>query len=374
MLSPELQVLTPNEPRPLKECREQQQIRGAVGWSQTGIDRVIDAYAHFDYRGPLLVMTTRKGHVLRCTPDHPCFCRLDTGNTLFYLYLMERSSLGFRLGLTQNLMQEVLAQQKIEGDLFQAPEVQDRIWIIEATENVQQAVFLHRLACFKYGLPDLPFQSRGGNGDLSDQLLRDLYERIDTRSRARQLLADSMMYEHHPHVTVRFAADAKGRSNAIQFILFGGEQRPSGGCYEHLIRIDGSVALSQQTSVHFQRRQTRQGTWHLEVTRADLDEAQLFVKTLAALDNLQVIRKIQLTRGSPFYILPASHLKLGMMVPVVGSKSIEEDRVVKIAVEDYQGPVYDLKVASLYNYLVDGWVVMANAGSLMALPVTEPPP
>ena len=70
------------------------------------------------------------------------------------------------------------------------------------------------------------------------------------------------------------------------------------------------------------------GKLQLEITRDDLEEAELFVKTLSHLDNLEVVKKIQLTRKQPFYVLPASHLKPGMLVPVIGRKGqIEEDTV-----------------------------------------------
>ncbi len=374
MLSPETRILTGNETRVLKEFRENNTVVASVGWGQTGSDKVLDVYVQFDYRGSLIRLTTRRGHVLTATPDHPCFGRLDPGNHLHYFYLMERSSLGYRLGLTQNLMQDLLTQQKVETDLFNPQDVQDRVWIIEATDSTQQAQYMLRYATFRYGLPDIPFRARGGALELSDSMIRDIFDRIDTPSRARQLLADSLMFEAHPHVMVKLSASAEARSSAVQFVLFGGERRGKElGCYEHLIRVDGSVAMKDQMREQFQRRMTRQGFWHLEVTRGDLEEAQLFVKTLSALDNLQVIKKIQLTRNAPFYILPASHIKLGMVVPVIGTKGVEEDAVVKVSTEEYKGPLYDLKVGALNNYVADGLVVMANAGFLTTLPVTDPP-
>lgn len=110
---------------------------------------------------------------------------------------------------------------------------------------------------------------------------------------------------------------------------------------------------------HFKRKQSKHGLWFLEITRDDLEEAELFVKTLSHLDNLEIVKKIQLTRKAPFYILPASHLKPGMLVPIMGRNgNIEEDTVAMVEVEEYKGPLYNLQVRDLHNFIAGQWVVM----------------
>jgi len=253
----------------------------------------------------------------------------------------------------------------MKSDLFNQQEVTDRLWIIEASENQAQACFLEKYATFKYGLPNIPFSDKHAQSELSDNMIRELFNRIDTPSRAHQMLMDWLMFEDFPHITVRLSKTNPAASNAIQFILFGGAEktRKQNG-FVHLIRIDSSIELNRAEHKQFKRRMSSRGLWNLEVTRDDLEEAQLFVKTLSCLDNLEVIKKIQLTKKAPFYILPASHVKTGMTVPILGDRGIEEDTVVSISVEDYQGPLFDLKVEALHNYIAGQWVVMAYSGSL----------
>ncbi|MFZ2957482.1 MAG: hypothetical protein WA705_11375 [Candidatus Ozemobacteraceae bacterium] len=364
-----MMVRGPEGDRPIKEWRENGLVTAATGWGETGSTKIVDVFVSHDVKGSVLSLTTTRGRNLRCNPDQLCFCRFNPQSRLYYLYLMERSTMGFRVGMSQDLLRDVFAIQGAKLDEKDPPEVIDRIWIIEGTENLSKAVFLARYAACKYGLPDLPFTGRHATAELTDEMLRELYNRIDTPSRAHQLLIDSLMFEEYPHITVKLSKNAPAASNAVQFIIFGATEkcREIPG-YAHLIRIDSAVELKRGEHKGFKRRMSNRGLWHMEVAREDLDEAHLFVKTLAALDNLEIVKKIQLTKKGPFYILPASHVKLGMTVPVAGAHGIEEDTVTGITVEPGQGPLYDLKTEGLYNYIAGDWVVMSYVGAASGAP------
>lgn len=359
MLFPETRVLSGNDVRLVKDIRENSIIAGASGWSDVGDTRVSDVYVEFDHRGPLYTLTTSRGAILRCSPEQICFGRLNPLSRHYQLYLMERSTMGFRVGMSQELMRELVALQNLKNDQPNT-EIIDRVWIMDSTENLPRAVFLEKLSMFKYGIPNLPFSGKQAIAELSDEMIKELFNRIDTPTRGRQMLQDANMFEDYPHITLRLAQAGAQGSNAIQFVLFGGTEKAKNKAgFSHLIRIDSAIELNRSEHKQFKRRMGTHGLWHLEVTRDDLDEAQLFVKTLSCLDNLQVIKKIQLTKKSPFYLLPASHLRIGMIVPIVGQRGIEEDIVTSISVADYQGPLYNFKVERLYNFLAGEWVVMS---------------
>ncbi len=364
VLTADLHLLCPDKERLVREVREETSVIGAMGWGEVGREKVTDVFVQYDHKGPVLTLTTSRGAVLRCSPEHQCFGRLNPLCRQHYLYLMERSSLGFRVGLSSDLNRDLFAMQNLKRDLFHQQEVTDRLWIVEATDSLIRASFLEKLCTFKYGLPNIPFSGRNLESDLPDELVLELFNRIDTPSRAHQLLMDWYMFEDCPHITLRLSGAQAGTSNAVQFVIFGGGEKNRGKThFTHLIRIDSAVELKRAEHQQFKRRMGSQGMWNLEVARDDLEEAQLFVKTLSALDNLEVVRKIQLTKKAPFYILPASHLKVGMNVPIMGAQGIEEDTVVSISVEDFQGPLYDFRLPGLCNYIAGQWVVMAWQGN-----------
>ncbi|RCK79635.1 MAG: hypothetical protein OZSIB_4107 [Candidatus Ozemobacter sibiricus] len=357
-------MLCADQERSVREVREDTAVIGAIGWGEVGTEKVADVLVQYDHKGPVLTLTTSRGAVLRASPEHLCFGRLNPLCRQHYLYLMERSSLGFRVGLTSDLQRDLVAVQNLKLDLFHQHEVVDRLWIIEATDSLPRATFLEKLCTFKYGLPNIPFTGRHLESDLPEELVLELFNQIDTPSRAHQLLMDWYMFQDSPHITLRLAGAQAGGSNAVQFTIFGGaEKNRRQTNYTHLIRIDSNVELKRAEHQQFKRRMGARGMWNLEVTRDDLEEAQLFVKTLACLDNLEVVRKIQLTKKAPFYLLPASHLKVGMNVPIMGPHGIEEDSIVSITVDDVQGPLYDFRLNGLSNYVVGQWVVGAWQGN-----------
>ncbi len=347
----------------ISEIREESAITGACGWGDLALTRVKDVFVNYDHKIPLLKISTSRGAVIRCTPDQLCFGRINPRIRQYSIYLHERSSLGFRIGNSSDLMRDIIAMSNLKQDLFnQQNEVIDRIWIFETTANLPNATFIEKYATFKYGLPNVPFSARQPESELSEEMIRELFNSIDTPFRAHELLRDWNMFIDHPHITMRLSnkSNPNPTSNAIQFVLFGGaEKSASSERYSHLIQIDGALEQNRAEHRQFKRKQSKQGLWYLEITRDDLEEAELFVKTLSHLDGLEIVKKIQLTRKSPFYILPASHLKPGMLVPVVGKKGkIEEDTILAVDTQDYKGPLYNLQVHNLYNFITGQWVVM----------------
>jgi DNA helicase-2/ATP-dependent DNA helicase PcrA len=358
MLPADAKILKGDLSVAITDLREEHPTTGAAGWSEVSTTKVKDVYVNYDHKTPLFKLVTARGATLRCTPDQLCFGRINPQIRNYALYLHERSSLGFRVSVSADLMKELLAMATLKHEHTHA-ELKDRIWIIDTTGSLTNATFMHKYAVFKYGLPDIPFSGRQPDAELSDEMTRQMFNSIDTPSRAYELLRDSHMFIDHPHITLRVSNTETPKSNSIQFVIFGGSEKGSMSGYSHLIQISGLPDPNRVEHRQFNRKQGKHGHWHLEITRDDMEEAELFVKTLSHLDNLEVIKKIQLTRKQPFYILPASHLKPGMLVPIMGrTGQIEEDTVVSVEIQDYKGPLYNLQIHGLHNFIVGNWVIM----------------
>ncbi|HNX74383.1 MAG TPA: Hint domain-containing protein [Candidatus Rifleibacterium sp.] len=343
----------------ITDLREEHPITGAAGWSEVTTTRIRDVYVNYDHKTPLFKLVTSRGAVLRCTPDQLCFGRINPQIRHYSLYLHERSSMGFRIGVSADLLKDILAITTMKHESSGANELIDRVWIIENTGNLPHATFIHKYAVFKYGLPDIPFSARQADSELSEEMTRQMFNRIDTPKGAHELLRDAHMFIEHPHLTLRVSNSDTPRSSSIQFVIFGGSERGAMKGFSHLIQISGATDPNRAEHRQFKRKQGAHGLWQLEITRDDLEEAELFVKTLSHLDNLEIVKKIQLTRKQPFYVLPASHVKPGMLVPVIGRNSqIEEDTVATVEIEEYKGPLYNLQVHDLHNFIVGNWVVM----------------
>lgn len=363
MLPADAKILRGDESVAITDIREEHPVSGASGWGEISLTRVRDVYVNYDHRIPLIKLVTARGAVLRCTPDQLCFGRINPMVRQYTLYLQERSSMGFRVSVSADLTRDLISMNSLRHDLFNQQELVDRIWIIDTTANLPNATFMQKYAVFKYGLPDIPFSARQPDSELSEDMTREIFNSIDTPSRAHELLRDFNMFIDHPHITMRLSNSSNPGSNAIQFVIFGGSEKGAVNRYSHLIQISGTVDPNRVEHRHFKRRQGKHGLWFLEITRDDLEEAELFVKTLSHLDGLEIVKKIQLSRKAPFYILPASHLKPGMLVPILRQGLIEEDTVATVDFEDYKGPLYNLQVHDLHNFIAGQWVIMCYSPS-----------
>lgn len=345
----------------ISDIREENLISGAAGWGELGETKVNDVFVNYDHSATLVKLVTSKGSVVRCTPDQKCFGRINPLVRNYTLFLHERSNLGFRVGVSQDLVHDLINSSSLKHEKNQRRDVVDRIWIIETTSSLPAATFLEKYSVFKYGLPNIPFSSKESGADLSEKMTREIFNQVDTPSRAQDLLNDWHMFMAEPHIKMKLSDAGNPAGSAVQFIIFGGnEKNKKSGIYSHSIRINGAVDQNRAEHKQFKRKLSKHGLWFLEITRDDLEEADLFVKTLSHLDNLEVVKKIQLTPKSPFYILPASHIKPGMLVPVVNHRgAIEEDLVVSVDFEEYDGPLYNIQTRQFHNYIVGNWILMS---------------
>ncbi len=354
----------------IKDVREDTRIVASSGWGETNDTNVKDVFVNNVTDTPLLQLTTSKGAILRCTPDQLCFGRFNPSLRMYSLYLHERSSLGFRIGLTSDIIHEAIGMMTANSKSDGKRSVTDRIWVIENNPNLTASTFMHKLVMAKYGLPDIPFNSKHKESMLNDELIKKLFDSIDTPVGGKELLRDSNMFIEHPHLTLKLSDSDNPNSNSVHFVIFGGKEKGASGHFPHLIQVQGITDPNSADQFKMARRQkSNHGLWYLEVTREDLEEAELFVKTVSNLDDLEIVKKIQLTKKAAYYVLPASHLKRGMLVPILNSRGvIEEDAVNKIEIYDYDGPLYDLQVNELHNFITGQWVVMCYT------PSTHPKP
>ena len=349
----------------IRDIREGSRIVASSGWGDTSDTFVKDVFINYVTNSPLLQITTSRGAVLKCTPDQLCFGRYNPSIRMYSLYLHERSSLGYRIGLCSDIFTEAIEMVRANHTVDGRRRSVDNIWIIENNPNLTNSTFIHKLAMAKYGLPDIPFDANYKTSELNDKLIKELFNRIDTPVGAKELLRDSNMYIEYPHITLKFSDLDNPRSNSVQFVIFGGKDKTVSGHYFHLIQVQGVQDPNRSEQMKNARRQrSEHGLWFVEITKEDLEEAELVVKTFSNLDDLEVVKRIQLTKKSPYYIMPASHLKRGMLVPILNSKGvIEEQTVDKIELFEYKGSLYDLQVNELHNFIAGQWVVMCYTPS-----------
>jgi DNA helicase-2/ATP-dependent DNA helicase PcrA len=195
----------------------------------------------------------------------------------------------------------------------------------------------------------------------SQKYVDRLYSEIDTRSRAAKLMRDLELSADHPHfLPGGFSRNGRQRIT-VHFTAFGGNA-PSAEApwFRHRVWLNTSdrVLESQVIRGGIGTRPGKRETWRVERSYKEMARtAQMADEIARSAGGADVARWAALTRGEKFAFQPASHLRPTMIVPVWRDGEFVEAEIVAVGREDYFGQVYDLDVAELHNYTVNGVAV-----------------
>ncbi|HZF04922.1 MAG TPA: UvrD-helicase domain-containing protein, partial [Patescibacteria group bacterium] len=351
-------VQTVRGPKPVEAIRKGDAIVAGVGWGRRDSATVEDVRRN-PYDGMIVRIKTEDGRELLATPNHMVFGRFDLNSAKYYVYLMYQQRLGFRIGLTKG-MGAADAKQLVLG--FQQRtnhEVADRVWILATCDSRAEAQYLEAYFACQYGLPTMVFHVRGRRMAITQQHIDRLYDDIDTRPRAKQLMADLLLFEEYPHHRAgahHQGGAVAGSRKVVNFIMFGGP-RPY-GWHEHRIQlISSDMAFWERVASLKAPRPGKRQTWRVETSRKDYDAGLALARRLADAGDVEIVRRARLTSGKAFHFMPASHLRRGMSVPVLDGQAVRDVRVASVEFERYQGYVYDLTVKDLRNFSAGGLLV-----------------
>jgi DNA helicase-2/ATP-dependent DNA helicase PcrA len=142
----------------------------------------------------------------------------------------------------------------------------------------------------------------------------------------------------------------------VNFTMFGDPRLRA--WHEHRIQLVSSDnALREAVSLVTRTRAGKRRTWRVETSRKDYDKGLEFAHSLCPEPDMEVVRRARLTSMKSFAFMPASHVRPGMLVPILRGDKVEEARVTSVGLRPYRGPVYDLAVRDLRNYAASGLLV-----------------
>src|SRR5262249_36132528 len=101
-LPPGTLIRTPGGRKPIESLGTGDLVGSGLGWDKWGfmpIDRVMTN----PFKGRLVRITLEDGTILRATPNHMCFARLQPSPSWHYVYLMWKKGVGYRLGITRGV-------------------------------------------------------------------------------------------------------------------------------------------------------------------------------------------------------------------------------------------------------------------------------
>ena len=316
-----------------------------------------------NYSGETIEIKTETGVKIETTPDHILFARLAMTENMFYVYLMYRRDKGFRIGMAKSVRQNSKGGSAIGLLVRCNQEKADKMWVLQICATKREAIYYEEYFSAKYGLPKIVFLTCGRKLALEQEDIDKLFNEIDTAKRAGKLFEETGLLFEYPHYFPQGTTKSNTERNRININLnMFSDRRKS------LINPWGMSRISINTtdidfknkleSVGFRTRKGKRSDWRLEIARLDYGEAENIAAKIQKLKpNLTIVKNAFLTKGKKMLFQPASNIIPGMVVSITKNDEVWEDKVTSVVKKSYSGPVYDLNIAKIHNYIANNIVV-----------------
>ena len=142
-------------------------IRIADGRRYKKVSRIFD--------GNLLEVHSN-GHKTRLTPSHYVWTKFDQEElklkrTNYFVYLMWKSDLGYRIGTSR--FRRVCGANQVSHRGYQ--EKAEKMWILSVTESQSEAETLEEIYSLKYGIPECVFHNGYKNSKKTEQQIQRVF-------------------------------------------------------------------------------------------------------------------------------------------------------------------------------------------------------
>jgi len=348
-LPPGTPVSTPEGPRPIEDITEGDVVLGTAGRRNVVEGRVTKVVPGH-YAGRLYRVTAGR-HELRGTPHHIVLSRTVLDPDHFVVYLMYRADRGYRIGMTKSVRPRLKGVEDIGLRVRVNQEHADAAWVLRICDTAEDAAFWEAWYAAEYGLPTALFHGLGRNLALSELRLEQLFESLDTTTRAKRLMDDLDLHHEFPHLRPQ-----NGRNRQTLNLTMFSDVRSS-TAYHRVQWSSNRLDLGDRlAAAGFPVRAGKAGGIRFETSRADYPAAVALARAAADAAGLGIARRAAVD-GRIYGFMPLSHLRPGMVVLVDEDGELREARVESLDVEEYDGPVFDLEVDRTHTYVASGVLV-----------------
>lgn len=358
-------VSTANGLIPIEQVRFGDLVQSGVGRSGTGFYPV-DNISKKHVSKEIVVIKTRSGKEIRGTKEHIGFAKLVPNPDVFYVYLMYRADIGFRIGQTRGVRAGAkgILRNGISQRLNQ--ENGDKAWLIRKADTLEEATFWESYYAYKYAIPQYVFNDPMGKARiaLSFDTIVKLHQDLGTEENGYHLLYDLGLNKDYPHAVPQAA---KTRCT-LNYSMFSSVQVSKQGVHKSELSASTSsdnyvevlkrhlpVTIKQATSSGSDYYNARNTTTHIDSQMSTIKEIQHACK-----DNrlqLEIVRDAKFTEEK-FNFMPLGNFIEGMIVPIVDDNGqVIEDEVVSVTKEMYEGYVYDVSIPATRNFVANGILV-----------------
>lgn len=286
-----------------------------------------------------LKIETASGKKLTLTHNHQIWGTLPVlSENETIVYLMYRSDLGFRVGIT-NKGYSKTRELNLSSRLIQ--ETGEKMWILEICPSRSDAKLAEISYSLKYGIPTLVFNGEGRG--LDQNYINAVFAKFGKNG--INLLNDLQISFELPHWT----ACSSIKRSKISFC----EHGPKGSFVSFEWSEDKkkeiSSLLEKEGFTFCKAKKSKNGLNRLRIRRwcYKNNEALLFAKRLSSVLKVPVSRTMS-TKDARIVLLNASSLRVGMSVLTQGESGFNLDKIVSI--ENASGNFIDIEVNDAANF------------------------
>lgn len=343
----------------IEEITKGERVRSVSGYGKTGLFEVTKRKT-FDFKGEMIQITTASGQTLTTTPNHILFSRWGESQN-YFVYLMFSSEKGYRIGIAKGTRFD--GKKSDIGLRVRAnQERADRMWVLEVCSSREEALYREAFYAYQYGIPMMVFHAYSNRSmQISQEYIDRLYGAIDTKERAVQLMRDLKLSFDYPHFMPQATSRSGRKKLNLNLVLFGDKRTTQKSPYSASrlsMNTTDKSGLSAFEVAGYRVRAGRAETFRVEAHNLDYGQLETTAEKIVSesKQSLNLCRYAFITERKMSFT-PASHIRPGMLLPVVNGDEVIEDEVIAVESVSYNGPVYDLDVDKVHNYTAAGIVV-----------------
>jgi DNA helicase-2/ATP-dependent DNA helicase PcrA len=344
--------------------------------------RVITQSHHTRY----LVIRAEGGFELRASPNHLCFAKVVYQTRWWYVYLMYKERVGFRIGVSHISRSGRLSSTP---QMRTAMEHADKLWLLEAYPSRQGAQYREMVLSLRYQIPQALFRPdwRTGSGSkMTPEQVAAIFSEFGRNG--RRLLEDHSLHFDYPSFAPKASRSHKRIAiNLVMAAAKNGEGRrmPQG----HELTVES--ALGKGAVAAFPVSRAGNGYWRLRKMSRDYRpllelagrlQTQLRAHGFQASIHYKARFVSAKDFSGTFVTVPAAGLLPGLKVPVVQDGKIVSATVESVEWKDNPeaAPFYDLEVERSHNMVSEGLVTHnsiyrfrgANYDNILQFPERNP--
>ena len=347
-------IQTVSGTKTIKEIKEGEKVLCAAGNGNIK-EGIVESKKIKDYKGDIIKITTQDGNIIKGTPNHIIFAKLAPDFNNFYVYLMYKQGLGYRIGQTRGVRKNDKSEIQNGLSVRMRQEKGDKIWLIKTCKTLQEARYFESYYAFLYGIPTLVFHPVGRELQWTQKNINELFNNIDTESRAEKLMQDLGIFKEYPLIVPQASIRGGTQRKIVNIVYFAGTERKDGKC-GHRVYINSSDENFKKQLIKngLNTRKGKASTWRVEIERAKYEDAYEFAENISNISNdIIVSSKINLIKHKFFNFMPLSHIRENMIVVVYENGELKEDIVKKVEIEKFEGKVYDLNIQEYRQYFAN---------------------